>query len=97
MTLIAILHGCHCEVKNMTLYEFFNVPAGHDISYEDGIELHKEIAKTGPKGLSDEDSERLLEYLEACLLHQSVSPDLVNTLQKICDRILNSNDGTHES
>ena len=71
----------------MNLSEFLNLSPGHTISFEDGKELHEEIALKGLSGMSREHSLRLHEYLEVCLLHQTISPDLRYRLQGICNEL----------
>ncbi len=68
----------------MRLQDFLNLPSEHAISFEDGQQLHKDIALNGSAGLSNEQSDRLQTYLEICLLHQTVESDRINVLEAIC-------------
>jgi hypothetical protein len=79
----------------MNLSEFLNLSPSHTISFEDSKELHQEIALKGSSGLSRENSLRLYEYLEVCLLHQTVSPALRCKLQGICDELCGGDGGIY--
>lgn len=65
----------------MKLQEFIKLNPEHDISFEDGQELHKDIALNGTEVLKSEQAILLCEYLEKCLLHRSVEPSLINKLE----------------
>lgn len=67
----------------MRLQEFLNLRPEHSISYEDGRELHEDIALNGCVAMSKEQCCHLKNYLEVCLLHQSVEPELVNKLETV--------------
>jgi len=67
----------------MKLKEFINLPPQHEISFDDGQELHKDIALNGVSILKPEQASLLIDYLEACLLHQSVETDLINNLEAV--------------
>jgi hypothetical protein len=81
----------------MNLSEFLNLSPDHTISFEDGKELHEEIALKGSAGLSSEHSLRLHEYLEVCLLHQTISPALRCKLQAICNDLRGSDGENYAS
>ena len=67
----------------MNLQDFLNLPPEHVISFEDVQELNKSIVLNGSAGLTEEQSLRLREYLEVCLLHQAVDPALRKNLETI--------------
>ncbi|GEM_PF-3813203 len=65
----------------MKLQEFIKLHPEHNISFEDGQELHKDIALNGTEVLKSEQAILLCEYLEKCLLHRSVELSLINKLE----------------
>jgi len=67
----------------MRLYDFLNLPNEHNISFEDGQALHKDIVLNGVDKLNTDQSRRLRDYLEACLVHESVEPDMLTSLDEI--------------
>lgn len=77
----------------MNLQEFLNLPPEHTITYEDAQELQKSIASNGCAGLKTEQSLRILEYLDVCLLHEVVDRDLRDSLEAIREEITCSADG----
>lgn len=75
----------------MRLQDFLNLPPEHTISYEEARKLHEDIALKGSAGLSKAQSDRLREYLEVCLLHQAVEPELVEKMEAVCGDLRNDN------
>ncbi len=65
----------------MKLKKFIDLPPEHTISFEEGQELHKDIALNGVPPLKSDKILLLLEYLDSCLLHQSVEPGLIRKLE----------------
>lgn len=65
----------------MKLQEFIKLHPEHEISFEDGKELHRDIALNGIEKLKAEQAFLLCEYLEKCLFHQSVESSLINKLE----------------
>ena len=77
----------------MKIDEFLTLPPEHTITYEDGQELHKSIASNGITGLNREQSLRIMEYLDVCLLHGVVDRDLIDELEAIREEISCSAEG----
>ena len=67
----------------MKLKEFIDLPPEHTISFEESQELHKDIALSGVSTLKSDKISLLLEYLDSCLLRQSVEPALVSKLELV--------------
>ena len=65
----------------MNLQEFINLPSKNTISFQDSQGLHSDIALNGIAIVSTGKVNYLLGYLEICLLHRSVVPDLINKLE----------------
>lgn len=77
----------------MRLQDFLNLPPEHTVPYEDGRELHEDIARNRFAALSTEQSDRLLKYLEVCLLHKAVDPELEEKIEAVYSHLKDEKDG----
>lgn len=71
----------------MNLQDFLKLHPDHTISFNEGKDLHKDICKQMPIYLTNDQSCRLKEYLESCLLYKSIEQNLINELEFICKNI----------
>ncbi len=77
----------------MKLKEFINLPPEHEISFADGQELHKDIALNGISILKPGQASLVIDYLESCLLHQSVEQNLISKLESVIVELRKSSRG----
>jgi len=63
------------------LKDFLKLPPEHTIEFDDGRELHRDIALNGATGLSEGQAKLLEDYLAQSLLYQTVEPTLIENLE----------------